>query len=173
MVSTQAGDTTTAFTITTADSVYIDWAFINQGSVAINNAFGVELLLDGTQVHTWPAGVPLNPNFYTYINDYSLGQLAAGNHTVTVVADYLNQVTEGNENNNTATYTFTVARAGVPGPGAYRPSGMERAARGVHSSGQYHDHFLHHYCQQYLHRLGLHQPGQRYDHYHSPHRIAR
>ena len=66
MVSTQAGDTTTAFTITTADSVYIDWAFINQGSVAINNAFGVELLLDGTQVNTWSAGVPLNPNFYTF-----------------------------------------------------------------------------------------------------------
>jgi subtilase family serine protease len=123
VVSTQAGDTSTAFTITTADSVYIDWAFINQGSVAINNAFGVELLLDGTQVHTWPAGVPLNPNFYTYITGYSLGQLAAGSHTVTVVADYLNQVTESNKNNNSISDTFTVTQPALPDLAPYTPSG--------------------------------------------------
>ncbi len=128
VVSTQAGDTTTAFTITTADSVYIDWAFINQGSVAINNAFRVELLLDGTQVHTWPAGVPLNPNQITYITGYSLGQLAAGSHSVTVVADYLNQVTESNKDNNTATYTFTVTAPALPDLARTRPrAGADRS----------------------------------------------
>jgi subtilase family serine protease len=123
VVSTQSGSTTTAFTITTADSVYVNWAFINQGSVAISNAFGVELLLDGVQVNTWSANVPLNPNFYTFIRDYNLGQLAAGSHTITVVADYLNQVAETNENNNTATYTFTVTPPALPDLAPYTPTG--------------------------------------------------
>jgi len=122
VVSTQSGITTTATTITTAETVYIDWAFINQGSAAITTAFETELLVDGTQVHTWPAGVPLNPNFYTHINDYSLGQLSAGSHTVTVVADYLNQVTESNKN-NTISYTFTVTQATLPNLAPYTPKG--------------------------------------------------
>ena len=122
VVSTQSGNTTSASTITATDTVYIDWAFINQGSAAINNAFGVELLLDGTQVHTWSAGVPLNPNQYTYVTDYSLGQLATGTHTVTVVADYQNTVTESNESNNTETYTFTVTQPALPDLAPYTPS---------------------------------------------------
>ena len=114
VVSTQSGNMTTATTITTADTVYIDLAFLNQGNTAITTAFQTELLLDGTQVHTWSAGVPLDPGFYTYVQNFSLGQLAAGSHTVMVVADYLNQVTESNKNNNTFSYTFTVTQPALP-----------------------------------------------------------
>ena len=46
---TQSGNTTTATTITTADTVYVDWAFVNQGNTAITTAFQTELLLDGTR----------------------------------------------------------------------------------------------------------------------------
>jgi hypothetical protein len=119
VVSTQAGNTTTASTITTADNVYIDWAFINQGNAAITTPFQTELLLDGTQVQTWPATVPLNPSDYTHITDYSLGQLAAGTHTVTVNADYLDQVAESDKTNNTATFTFTVGTVpSITSPGS-------------------------------------------------------
>ena len=45
VVSTQPGNTSTATTITPADTVYIDWAFINQGNTAITTAFHTELLL--------------------------------------------------------------------------------------------------------------------------------
>ena len=123
VVSAQSGNTMSASTITTADTVFIDWAFLNQGSVAINNAFGVELLLDGTEVQTWSAGIPMGANQYEDITDYSLGQLAAGQHTVTVIADYLDQVAESNKNNNTATYTFTVAQPPLPDLAPYTPSG--------------------------------------------------
>ncbi|MGO9469526.1 MAG: CARDB domain-containing protein, partial [Isosphaeraceae bacterium] len=123
VVSTESGNTISASTITTADTLYIDWAFINQGTVPINNAFGVELLLDGEEVQTWSAGIPLDPNYYTHIQDFDLGQLSAGSHTVTVVADYLNQVSESNKNNNTETYTFTVAQPPLPDLAPYTPSG--------------------------------------------------
>ncbi len=123
VVSTQSGNTTTAATITTAQTVYIDWAFLNQGNTAITTAFQTELLLDGTQVHTWSAGVPLDPSFYTHVQDFSLGQLSAGSHTVMVVADYLNQVTESNKNNNTVSYTFTVTQPALPDLAPYTPAG--------------------------------------------------
>ena len=136
MVSTQLGDTSTGTAITTADTVYIDWAFLNQGNTAITTPFQTELLLDGTQVHTWSADVPLDPSFYTYVTDFSLGQLSAGSHTVTVVADYLDQVTESNKNNNTVSYTFTVTQPRA-GPRALHAFGLERATRGVHSIGRH------------------------------------
>ncbi len=123
VVSTQSSNTTTATTITTANTVYIDWAFLNQGNASITTAFQTELLLDGKQVTTWSTGAPLNPTIYIYVKDYSLGQLAAGSHTVTVVADYLNQVTESNKNNNTISDTFTVTQAALPDLAPYTPSG--------------------------------------------------
>ena len=123
VVSTQSGVTSTAATITTAQTVYIDWAFLNQGATAITTAFQTELLLDGTQVHTWSAGVPLDPSFYTSSQDFSLGELSAGSHTITVVADYLDQVTESNKNNNTVSYTFTVTQPALPDLAPYTPSG--------------------------------------------------
>jgi subtilase family serine protease len=123
VVTTQSGSRTTASTITTAENAFVDWAFINQGNAAITTAFQTELLLDGQQIHTWPASVPLNPTGTLSITDFNLGQLTAGTHTVTVVADYLNQVTESNKNNNTISYTFTVVPPGLPDLAPYTPPG--------------------------------------------------
>ncbi len=123
VVTTRSGNTVTAATVTTANTVYIDWAFINQGSSAITTNYQTELLLDGTQIHTWAADVPLNPNFFTYITGFDLGQLSAGSHTVTVITDYLDQVNESNKNNNTETYTFTVVQPPLPDLAPYTPPG--------------------------------------------------
>ena len=161
VVSTLSGSTTTATTISTTNTVYIDWAFINRGNAPINTAYQIELLLDGTEVQTWSGPVPLNPSYYTYINDYSLGQLAAGSHTVTVVADYLNQVTESNENNNTTTYTFTVTQPGLPDLAPYTPSGWSGPLVVSTQSGNTTDGFHHHHGRHRVYRLGLHQSGQR------------
>ncbi|HEV8063152.1 MAG TPA: CARDB domain-containing protein, partial [Gemmataceae bacterium] len=123
VVSTLAGDTTTATAISTSNTVYIDWAFINRGSANITSQFETELLLDGTQVQTWSATLPLYQSYYTYITDFSLGELSAGSHTVTVIANYLNQVTESNSDNNTETFTFTVTPPGLPDLAPYTPGG--------------------------------------------------
>ena len=122
VVSTQFGNTFTAPTVTTLDTVYIDWAFINQGAVAVGNAFSFELMLDGTSVKTWPGPVPLDADFFTYIQDYSLGQLTAGKHTVSIVADYLNQVAESDRTNNTVSFSFTVTPSVSPPISTAAPS---------------------------------------------------
>src|SRR5262249_33538698 len=127
VLTTRQGDTTTASTITTGDSVYVNWAFLNQGSTAAQGPFGVELLLDGTPVQTWSRTVPLDPDHYVWLTDYSLGRLPAGQHTITVVADYLNQVAESDETNNTATYTFTVTQPALPDLAPYTPAGWSGA----------------------------------------------
>jgi Bacterial Ig-like domain (group 3)/SdrD B-like domain/Domain of unknown function (DUF4214)/Putative Ig domain/CARDB len=122
VVTTQRGSTTTASSITSNNAVYIDWAFINQGTAATAATFHTELLLDGQQITTWYTSPPLDVNWYTYIENYDLGPLTAGQHTITVVANYLDEVPESNTTNNTETYTFTVA-APLPDLAPYTPSG--------------------------------------------------
>ena len=123
VVTTRSSSTITAATITTANNVFIDWAFLNQGGTAITTNFQTELLLDGTQVHTWTFDAPLDANFFTFITGFNLGQLSAGSHTVTVISDDLNQVTESNKDNNTETFTFTVAQPPLPDLAPVTPSG--------------------------------------------------
>src|SRR5581483_9470883 len=108
VVATAPGGTTDAGTLTTGDTLYVDWAVLNQGTVSITTPFQVDLLLDGNLVNSWSAGLPLDPRFYTHVNDYSLGQLPAGTHTLTLVADSGDQVAESDETNNRFSYTFSV-----------------------------------------------------------------
>jgi hypothetical protein len=123
VVSTLQGNTTTATTISTANTIYIDWAFINSGNTDITTPFQFELLLDGTDVQTWSATIPLDQSFYTYVTDFSLGSLSAGSHTVEVIADYLNQLTLGDRSTRTETYTFTIAPPGPPDLEPFTPAG--------------------------------------------------
>lgn len=123
VVSTLQGQTTTATTISTANTIYIDWAFINSGNTDITTPFQFELLLDGTRVQTWSALVPLDQSFYTYVTDFSLGSLSAGSHTVQVIADYLNQLTLGARSITSETFTFAVAPPGPPELEPFTPAG--------------------------------------------------
>ena len=123
VVSTQSGIFTTPSAISTANTVYLDWAFINQGGMTISTPFQTELLLNGNQVQTWPATVPLNAGGTEQITNFNLGQLAAGTYTVTVITDYTNQVTESNKNNNTESFTFTVIPPPLPDLAPITPSG--------------------------------------------------
>ena len=57
-------------------------------------------------------GGPLVENFFTTISDYNLGTLLAGTHTLKIVADSGNAVTESSETDNE--YTKTIAIGGEP-----------------------------------------------------------
>jgi len=50
----------------------------------------------------------LNPNFYAYVSDYSIGSLSAGTHTIRIVVDAANAISETNEADNSYTKTITV-----------------------------------------------------------------
>jgi subtilase family serine protease len=90
------------------DTIYVDWAAINAGSVATTKTFYTALSVDGTLRTYWTTAPPLNPNFYAYVSDYSIGSLSAGTHTIKIVVDVSNVVTETNESDNTYTKTITV-----------------------------------------------------------------
>ena len=80
VVSTETGTDTDAAQITTSDTLYIDWAVINQGQAATSAPFTTELLLNNVPEHSWTTSAPLNPDWYTYVQDYAISPLAAGTY---------------------------------------------------------------------------------------------
>ena len=106
VVSRTAGNYTDSPSLTTADTLYLDWAVINSGDVAAG-AFYTYLYVDGVY-KTYGYAVSLGANTYTYWNDYSIGSLSAGTHTISITADATYAVTESNESDNSYTKTITV-----------------------------------------------------------------
>jgi subtilisin family serine protease/subtilase family serine protease len=107
VVSNVTGTTTDATLLSPTDTIYIDWAVENNGTAVLSSAFSTTLYLDGVEKETWTTS-SLEPEYYVYIEDYSLGSLAAGTHQITIVADSGNTVVETDENDNSYTKTITV-----------------------------------------------------------------
>lgn len=122
VASTVTGTTTDAVSFTSTDNIYIDWAIINQGATATAARFYVALYIDGVQKNTWFKDPPLNINTYLYLLDYNIGTLAAGIHTVKIVADNTETIAESDEKNNEFTKTITVG-AVLPDLIPYTPRG--------------------------------------------------
>ena len=114
MISTVAGTSTDAARFTTADTLYIDWAVINQGQAATGATFYTRLLLNGTAQKSWYTSPPLKPNWYTYAQDFAIAPLAAGTYTLTIQADSDNAIVESNETNNSYSRSFTVVALNQP-----------------------------------------------------------
>jgi hypothetical protein len=110
VVANASGSLTDSNPLHTSDTLYVDWAVINSGSVATPTGFSVALYLDSLLKKTWNANA-LSVNHYSYVNDYSLGSLAAGTHTLRIVADSAHAIDESNENDNDYTKTITIKAA--------------------------------------------------------------
>lgn len=125
VVSTQTGTNRHAGTITTVNTVYIDWTVINRGNAGITGSFETQLFLDDLLKQTWTTNAPLGPNWTTGIQDYNLGTLTAGNHVLRLVIDPQNAQAESEETNNTVTYPFTVSATStaLPDLAPYQPDG--------------------------------------------------
>jgi len=135
VASTTAGNPTTAAAITTNDTVFIDWAFGNFGSVSTGSTFSTELLVDGAVVKTWIGSSPLDAGFFTSVTDFSIGQLSAGIHIITVASDSSNEVLETNENNNESVIPIFVAVPNKPDLQPYTPSGWSGPLVASNASG--------------------------------------
>ncbi|EEF61551.1 NF038122 family metalloprotease [Pedosphaera parvula] len=114
IVSTVTGTSTDTAAITSADNLYIDWSVINNGTVA-SGSFTVGLYVDGVLNHSWSSS-GLNPSTYTYVQDYSLGALSAGSHTIQITADTGSTVVEVNEGDNSYSKIINVTAASAPAP---------------------------------------------------------
>jgi hypothetical protein len=97
------------------DTLYVDWAVINNGTGAVTSTFYTKLYVDDVEKTSSYTSPPLNPNAYAYFNDYSIGSLSAGTHTIKIVADYNNLIPETNESDNEYVKTINI-QPPVPGP---------------------------------------------------------
>ena len=108
VISKTTGTNTDSSPLYTTDTLYIDWAVINNGSAPTSAIFYTKLYVDGVEKQTWPRASPLNVTYYTYLTDYSIGSLSAGTHTIKIVVDSTNAIVESNEADNEYTKTITV-----------------------------------------------------------------
>jgi formylglycine-generating enzyme required for sulfatase activity len=122
VVSTNTGDHIDDTTLTSADDLYVDWAYVNNGNADITKDHSVKLYVDGVLNNTWSGCNPLGltSDNMCSVSDYLLGKLSVGTHTIKMVVDADNQITESNESDNEYTKTITVT---APGTTTYSMSG--------------------------------------------------
>ena len=123
VVSKGTGTHSDSSGLTSTDTLYVDWAVLNNGSVAAGVLFKSQLYVDGALRATWNTNPPLNPNFYTSVDDYSLGTLSAGTHTLRIKTDATSVISESNEGDNEYSKTITIGGGGSPNLTPYKPTG--------------------------------------------------
>ncbi len=122
VVARTTGATTDSTGLTTADTLYINWAVINNGTTAATSTFYTYLYVDGVFQTSWSTA-SLSAGFYTYVNDFSIGSLSAGTHTIEIYTDATGAIAESNESDNSYTKTITVSNPSLPNLTPYQPSG--------------------------------------------------
>jgi subtilase family serine protease len=124
VVSKTTGDTTDSSSFSTSDTLYVDFAVLNNSNVDVNSKFYAALYVDGTLRNSW-SWDSMAAHTYGYVNDYSIGSLSAGTHTIKVVADSTGVISESYESDNEYTKTITVQAQSSQKPNLkpYQPSG--------------------------------------------------
>ena len=113
VVSNHSGDHDDDSPLFTSDTLYIDFAVANAGGAATEATFYIRLYVDDIPEATWSVPPPLEAGYYVYAEDYSLGPLFAGSHTIKIVADYDNQITESDETDNEYQRTINIVPSGT------------------------------------------------------------
>lgn len=134
VISNTTGTNTDNTPILATDQIYIDWAVLNTGT-ATSVQFVTRLFLDGTLKYSWNSPPPLPGGSYSYVTDYAIGQLTPGAHTLQIVTDATNVITETNESNNEYSRTFTVTSADLPDLLPYQPTGWSNKIVVSNSTG--------------------------------------
>ena len=112
VVSTTTGGTTDSPVLHTTDTLYVDYAICNTGTASTGVGYSNQLFLDGTLIRTGAAQAT-DVNHYVFASDVPVGPLSAGTHTLRVVADSTNAVSESNEGDNQYTKTITITSVSI------------------------------------------------------------
>ena len=101
------------------DDLYVDFAVLNDGPASVTESFRVELFVDGRLARTFESerssSSPLMSNYFTSWSDYWIGRLSAGTHTLKIVVDTEDAVSESNERDNETSRTITVRQGSASG----------------------------------------------------------
>ena len=101
------------------DDLFVDFAVINAGAGSVTETFRVELFVDGRPARTFESerssDSPLMSNYFTSWSDYWIGRLSAGTHTLKIVVDSEDSVSESNERDNEYSRTITVRQGSASG----------------------------------------------------------
>ena len=108
VVAKTTGTTTDGTGFLSTDTLYIDWAVINNGNATVETRFCTKLYVDNVAKATWYKDPPVKVWYDTKVFDYNIGKLAAGTHKIMILTDCSNVVPEVNESDNTYTKTITV-----------------------------------------------------------------
>jgi subtilase family serine protease len=122
VVSSNTGTSTTTSPIFNNQTLYVDWAVINNSTVAITQTFYSKLYVDGVLSGTWYTS-GLGAGAWAYKLDHDIGKLTPGSHTIRIETDVTGVVTESNESDNYYSRTITVYP--YVNLTTYKPSGWD------------------------------------------------
>lgn len=133
VVSKSTGTSTDSSPLTPTDTLYVDWAVANVGTAPATALFWIALYVDGVLRRSWSFDPPMGAGFFTYFEDYSIGSLSPGTHTIRIVADSTGAIAESDEGDNDYTKTITVSGTSdiagpytgtynAPAPGTFCPA---------------------------------------------------
>ena len=108
VISNKMGTNTDDNPLYTTDELYVDIAYYNNSSVSMTTGFDVKIYLDGIYRITVKSGALEPSPKFGYAQDYYIGKLTEGNHTISVKIDPDNAIAESNESDNECSKTFTV-----------------------------------------------------------------
>ena len=91
----------------TTDELYVDFAIINDSKIPINSKFFINLYIDGIYRESWYCD-SIEPNGWVYVSDFPIGTLSYGSHSIKIVIDPQNVITESNEGDNEYIKTINV-----------------------------------------------------------------
>lgn len=114
IVPSSVQGTNTVNTLYAGQPTYIDLAMINNGSSRAWGRAYICLYLDGVEIGQWYAS-HLRPNYYATVTDWSYTVNSAGTHTLRIVVDCTNRISESNENDNSWEMAFNWQSGGGGG----------------------------------------------------------
>ena len=112
VVSKEIGTNIDSPSLNATDPLFLDRAVMNNGALPSGSAFTTELYVDGVLRTTWTTPSGFAANAQDVIQDFPLGLLSAGVHTLRLVTDASGAVAEMDETDNESVKTIVVN--GVP-----------------------------------------------------------
>lgn len=109
VVSNQAGINAQPNEFFDTDDLFLYWSITNDGDAAAAAPFTTALYVDGVLKHEWETAASLSPVGVFLIEDFALGNLSVGSHTLELVIDSNDSINEYSEANNTYTKLITVS----------------------------------------------------------------